>query len=98
MSTTHAILDVLTASYDQINDNNFTWIIDYLISKQLLKLKLEQYGIRGVAHKLMSYFFIWKTTYLAYQDMQSEIVTNRFEVPKGSNLRPLLFLIYTGCS
>ena len=27
MFTTHAILDVLTTSYEQINDNNFTFVV-----------------------------------------------------------------------
>ena len=27
MSTTHVILDVLTTSYDHINDNNFTFTV-----------------------------------------------------------------------
>ena len=101
MSTTHAILNVLTTSYDQINDNKliaqyyqiFKKIFDTVCHTSLLS-KLEHYGIRGVAHKLMSYFLFGRQQYLAHQDMQSEIVTNRFGVPQGSNLGPLLFLIY----
>ena len=101
MSPTHAILDVLTTSYDQINDNNFTGLIlldfqkafDTVCHTSLLS-KLEHYGIRGVALKLMSSFLFGRQQYLAHQDMQSEIVTNRFGVPQGSNLGPLLFLIY----
>ena len=63
MSTTHAILNVLTASYDQINDNNFICAIllhfqkafDTVCHTSLLG-KLKQYGIRGIAHKLMNSF------------------------------------------
>ena len=71
MSTTHAILDVLTTSYDQLTDNNLTCVIllDFqkafdTVSHTSLLSKLEHYGtgIRGFAHKLMSSFFIWKTT------------------------------------
>ena len=101
MSTTHAILDVLTTSYDQINDNNFTGVIlldfqkafDTVCHTSLLS-KHEHYGIRGVVHKLLSSFVFGRQQYLAHQDMQSEIVTNRFGVPQGSNLDPLLFLIH----
>ena len=93
-------MDVLTTSYDQINDNNFTGIIllhfqkafDTVCHTSLLS-NLEHHGIRGVVHKLMS-FLVGRQQYLAHQDMQSEIVTNRFGEPQGSNLAPLLFLIY----
>ena len=97
ISTTHAILDVLTTSYDQINANNFTDVIlldfqkavDTVCHTSLLS-KLEHYGIRGVAHKLRSSFLYGRQQYLFHQNMQSEIVTNRFGVPQGSNLGPLL--------
>ena len=63
MSTTHAILDVPTTSYDQINDNSFACVTplgfqkayDAVCHTSLLS-KLEHYGIRGVAYKLMSSF------------------------------------------
>ena len=101
MSTTHAILDVPTTSYNQINDYNSTGVIlldfqkafDTACHTSLLS-KLEHYGIRGVAHKFTSSFLFGRQQYLAHQDMQSEIVTNRFGVPQGSNSGPLLFLIY----
>ena len=101
MSTAHSILDVLTTSYDQINDNNFTCVIlsdcqkpfDTVCHTSLLS-KFEHYSIRGAAHKLTSSFLFGRQQYLAHQDMQSEVVTNRFGVPQGSNLGPFLFLIY----
>ena len=93
MSTTHAILDVLTTSYNLTNDNNFTCIIlldfqkafDTVRHTSLLS-KLEHYGIQGVVHKLMSSVLFGRQHYLAHQDMQSEIVSNRFGVPQNSNL------------
>ena len=42
----------------------------------------------------MSSFLLGRQQHLAHQDMLSEIVTNRFGVSQGSNLCPLLFLIY----
>ena len=76
-TTTHAILDVLTASYDQFNDNNFTCVILFDLQKAFdtvcltsLLSKLEHYGIRGVAHKLMISFLFGRQQYLAHhQDM-----------------------------
>ena len=96
MSTTHAILDVLNTSYDQINDNNFTCVIllDFqkgfnTVYRTSLLGKLEYYGIRGVAQKLMSSFLLARQQYFAHQDMQFEIVTNRFGVLQGRNLGSL---------
>ena len=60
-STTHALLDVVTSSYDNINNSKFTALVLFDLRKafdtvnhNILLNKLEQYGIRGVAHK----FFI----------------------------------------
>ena len=85
MSTTYAILGILTTSYNQINDNNFTCVtlldfqkaFDTLCHTSLLS-KLEHYGIRGVAHKLKSSFLFGRQQYFAHEDMQFEIVTNQF--------------------
>ena len=83
MFTTHAILDVLASSFDQINHNNFTCVIVLDFKKAFdtvchtsLFSKLKHYGIRGVAHKLMSSFLFGRQQYLAHQDMQFEIGIN----------------------
>ena len=100
MSATHAVLDVLTTAYDQINDNNYIGLIlldfkkafDTVCHKTLLS-KLEHYSICGVTHKLISSFLSDRQQYVAYQTLRSEIIINSFGVPQGSNLGPLLFLI-----
>ena len=101
MSTTHAVLDILTTTYDQINNNNYIGLIlldfkkafDTVCHKTLLS-KLEHYGIRGVTYKLIYSFLSDRQQYVAYQTLCAEIIINSFGVPHGSNLGPLLFLIH----
>ena len=86
-----------------MNDNNFTCVILLDFQKAFdtvchtsLSSKLEHCGVRGVAHKLMSSFLFGRQQYFAHQDMQADIVTNRFGVRQRSNSDPLLFFdIYT---
>ena len=70
LPTIHAIRDVLTTSYDQINDNNFTSVVllnfqkafDTVCDASLFR-KLGHYGIRGVAQKLNSSFLCGRQHY-----------------------------------
>ena len=63
MSTTHAVLDVLTSTCDQINNEQYTGLIlldfkkafDTVCHRKLL-YKLEHYGIRGETLKLLHLF------------------------------------------
>ena len=60
-STSHAIADVATLTYDNINKNEFTVLV-FLdlkkafdsVSHSILSGKLNHYGIRGQAHNLLS--------------------------------------------
>ena len=91
MSTTHAVLDILTTAYDQINNNNYIALIlldfkkafDTVCHKTLLS-KLEHYGIRGVAHKLICSFLSDRQQYVAYQTLHSETIINSFGVPQAA--------------
>ena len=65
LSTTYAVLNVLTTAYayDQINDKKYTGLIllDFKkgfdsICHNILSSKIEHYGIRGVGQKLISCF------------------------------------------
>ncbi len=60
----------------------------------ILLKKLEYYGINGTAHKLMeSYITNWKQ-YVEINEPNSDTLTLIPGVPQGSNLGPLLFIIY----
>ena len=101
LSTTHALLDVLNSTCDQINAADYTGLIlldfkkafDTVYHKILLR-KLEHYDIRCQALKLLNSFLHTRHQYVSYQNKRSEILINQFGLPQGSNLGPLLFLIY----
>ena len=82
-------IDVLTTAYDQINQNKYTGLItlDFkkafdTVCRKILVSKLEDYGIRGVAHKLISSFLSDRQQYVAYQTLHSEITINSFGAPR----------------
>ena len=63
LSTTHAMLDVLTSTYDNINDNTITALLLFDLNKafdtvqhDILLRKLKHYGIRGTAQNLIASF------------------------------------------
>ena len=101
-STIHALLDVITSSYDNINNSKFTALVLLdlrkafdTVNRNILLNKLEQYGIRGVAHKLFSSFLSNRCQYVSLNNKQS---TSKKKitcgVPQGSVLGPLLFTLY----
>ena len=100
-STSHAILDVLTTAYEHINNHEYTGLIllDFkkafdTVSQSILLYNLEHYGIRGVANKLLKSFLSDRCQFVSHHNSSSDTLINRFGVPQGSNLGPLLFLIY----
>ena len=56
--------------------------------------KLEHYGIRGETLKLLHSFFSNRQQFVSFQNLSSKTLTKNYGVPQGSNLGPLLFLIY----
>ena len=99
-STSHTILNVLTTAYEHLNNNEYTGLIllDFkkafdTVSHSILLYKLEHYGIRGVANKLLKSFLSDRSQFVSHHNSSSDILINKFGVPQGSNLGPLLFLI-----
>ena len=99
--TSHAILDVLTTAYEHINNDEYTGLIllDFkkafdTVSHSILLYRLEHYRIRGVANKLLKLFLSDRSQFVSHHNSSSNTLINRFGVPQGSNLGPLLFLIY----
>ena len=100
-STIHALLDVITSFYDNIKNSKFTALVLLDLRKafdtvyhNILSNKLEQYGIRGVAHKFFSSFLSNRCQYVSLNNKQSTCRKNTCGVPRGSLLGPLLFTLY----
>ena len=92
---------MITTVYDQMNDNEYTslTLLDFkkafnAAKHSILMKKLEHYGIRGVTLYLLSSFLTNRKQYVAHKDDFSDVAINKFGVIQGSNLGPLLFLIY----
>ena len=64
------------------------------IDHDVLFLKLNHYGIRGVALSWLKSYMTNRNQYVSYNGHQSATRVIRCGVPQGSILGPLLFLIY----
>ena len=98
----HAVLDLITTCYDNLNCKKFSALIfldiqkafDSVSHQKLLK-KLEYYGIRGVANSLIcSYLCNCRKQYVLIYNKRSSEKLVEYRIPQGSILGPLLFLIY----
>ena len=100
-STFRALLDVMTNTYDSISENMFTalMMLDLkkvfdTISHDSLPLKLHKYGIRKMVNNYFSSYLKNRYQFLSRDNIVSDKLPITFGVPKGSVLRPLLFLLY----
>ena len=101
-STSDVILEVglLISSNEHINSQLYTGLVllDFkkafdTVCHSVLLSKLEHYGIRGEALKLLGSYLTDREQYVAFQNAHSYAVINHYEVFQGSTLGPLLFLI-----
>ena len=100
-STMHAMLDVVTFSYENVNDNCFTGLafVDLrkafdTVSHSTLLLKSRHYGIRVVALDLISSYLSNRKQYVSFNQNRSDMKTISYSVPQGSLLGPLFFVVY----
>ena len=100
-STHHALLDVLTSSYDNINHKKHTALLFLDLKKAfdtvnhtILLDKLEHYGIRGLTLKLFSSFLFNRYQFVSVANYHSTLKKLTCGVPQGSVLGPLLFTLY----
>ena len=95
VSTNHALIDVVTNRYDNINSNEYEGLIFFDLTKAFDTVnhdiaKLAHCGIRGQANNSIC-SFLNRKQYVSINEATS-LLTNSFGVPQGSG--PLLFLLY----
>jgi len=100
-SVIHALLDILTNAYDEINNKlNIALIfMDFrkafdTVSHEILLHKLYHYGIRGPAYLLIENYLYNRQQFVTINNTSSTLRPINIGVPQGSILGPLLFLIY----
>ena len=97
----HAVLDIVSSCYDNINDGHFNDFIMLdlkkafdAVAREILLQKLDHYGIRGKAFNLFSLYFFNRQQYVATHGNNSSPLPIKYGVPQSSVLGPLLFLLY----
>ena len=100
ISTEYAVLDIVLNAFKNINQNLFTGLIFlYLrkafdtVSHSILLSKLDHYGIRGSANRLIT-SFLNRRQYVSVNGTNSDIKLITNGVEQGSTLGPILFFLY----
>ena len=98
ISAAHAVLDLVTTSFDNINNNFYTCLLFLNLQKafntmshEILLFKLDCYSIRSFAHKLMQLFFNRKQL-VSINGINSVVECVTYGVVQGFTLGRLLFL------
>ena len=97
--TTHAVLDIVSTAYDNINRNLDTGLIFLDLRKafdcvphDILLAELKHYGIRGTLNRLIE-TFLDRSQYTRINGIDSKIKSVKYGVAQGLTLGQLLFLL-----
>ena len=101
-STNHAILSIVDNIQRAIENKelscrvflDFSKAFDTVNHSILIKKKLENYGIRGVARDWFQPYLSDRKQYVNINNITSDLCNFSCGIPQGSVLGPLLFLIY----
>ena len=100
-SVIHALLDVISLSYDAIQSKQYTALLlmDFrkafdTASHDILMHKLYHYGIRGPAFDLIASYLSSRYQFVSVNNSNSNLRPVNIGVPQGSTQGPLLFLVY----
>ena len=99
-STTHALLDITSTLYDNLNNKILSCLVMIdlkktfdTVSHERLLLKLEHYGVRGVALHLLKSYLTDRKQYVNTNESISCLKPISMGVPQGSILGPLFYII-----
>ena len=100
-SILHAMPDLVTACFDNINNKQFSSSIfvdikkdfDCVSHKKFIK-KLDHYGIRGIPNNLIESYLTNRKQFVSINNTNSNLASVKYGVPQGSILGPLLFLVF----
>ena len=99
-STTHALLDIISTLHDNLNNKILSCLVMIdlrkafdTVSHERLLLKLEHYGVRGVALHLVKSYLTDRKQYVNINESISSLKPISMGVPQGSILGSLFYII-----
>ena len=100
-STSHAILDIIETTQQNMDNKLFSCAVFIDLKKafdtvdhSILLKKLYCYGIRGITNTWFESYPLNRTQSIEINGFKSSKDPNPYDVPQGSVLGPLLFLLY----